>query len=47
MASSALAFDREQGLGLSAMELDQAARLFVRGDVVFVIAVAANEIHEG
>ena len=43
----ASAFDRDQGLGLGAMELDQAARLLVRGDVVFVIAVPADEVHEG
>ena len=39
--------DGDQGLGLGPMELDQAAELLVRGDVVFVVAVPADEVHQG
>ena len=39
--------DGDQGLGLGAMELDKAAELLVRGDVLFIVAVPADEVHEG
>ena len=41
------AFQGQDGGGLGAMEQHEPAELLVRGDVILLVAVAADEVHQG